>query len=610
MENEKKAGGDKYSKLAGNTIIFAISSFSSKLLTLIVQPFLTYAMAEISDLGLSKILSQYANLLIPFVSMGMSNAIIRFGLDKGNSEKQVFTNGLLTILGGFGILVLCWPVAQFLPDMAQYGLLIYIYVLMSCLRTLCTQFVRSRQWNKLVAVDGVLCTVATMAFYVLYLVGFRWGANGYLLAIISGDFVSVLFLMLTGKLWNFIELKGLNKTLWKQMLRFSLPMIPAQISFWIINASDLFFVREMCDGLDGHSGDAWSGLLSTGYFLPTILTTLGLIFYDAWQLSAVTEEEGRAKFFTQIFRTYSSVLFLMVTGKLWNYVELKGINKNLWKQMLHFSLPMIPAQISFWIINASDLFFVREMCNGLDGRDGNAWSGLLSTGYFLPTILTTLGLIFYDAWQLSAVTEEEGRARFFTKIFRTYSSVLFCCAAGIIWLCRPVMHIMKSNYYYAWHFVPFLTLASTCSCFNQFLNSAYVVNKKSTHSLWTMLAGAVSNCIMNYFFIKWWGPIGATVASFFGLGIVFVLRALDAHNMIGMSIHPGRVALNFGVLAGEALLLLAEPPLYGLWTGILTAAIILFNFAGVWAMARMLLPKLLGRRGRALVSAVDNWIKK
>ena len=118
------------------------------------------------------------------------------------------------------------------------------------------------------------------------------------------------------------------------------------------------------------------------------------------------------------------------------------------------------------------------MCEGLDGRTGNAWSGLLSTGYFLPTILTTLGLIFYDAWQLSAVTEEEGRARFFTQIFRTYSSVLFCCAAGIIWLCRPVMHVMKSNYYYAWHFVPFLVLASTCSCFNQFMNSVYVVNKK------------------------------------------------------------------------------------------------------------------------------------
>ena len=160
MESEKTSGGDKYSKLAGNTIIFAISSFSSKLLTLIVQPFLTYAMAEISDLGLSKILSQYANLLIPFVSMGMSNAIIRFGLDKGNSEKQVFTNGLLTILGGFGILVLCWPVAQFLPDMAQYGLLIYIYVLMSC------HAPQTKNCRNCMAVSRNLMLII-LAFYVL-----------------------------------------------------------------------------------------------------------------------------------------------------------------------------------------------------------------------------------------------------------------------------------------------------------------------------------------------------------------------------------------------------------------------------------------------------------
>lgn len=494
MENEKKPGTDRYSRLAGNTLIFAISSFSSKLLSLLIQPFLTYAMAEVSDLGLSKILSQYANLLIPFVSMGMSNAIIRFGLDKGNSEKQVFTNGLLTILGGFGILVICWPIAQFLPDMAQYGFLIYLYVLMSCLRTLCTQFVRSREWNKLVAVDGILCTFATLMFDVLYLVVLGLGANGYLLAIICGDLTSTLFLL---------------------------------------------------------------------------------------------------------FR-----------GKLWNYVDLKGINKQLWKRMLNFSLPMIPAQISFWIINASDLFFVREMCNGLDGRSGETWSGLVSTGYFLPTILTTLGLIFYDAWQLSAVTEEEGRAKFFSQIFRSYSSVLFCCAAGIIWLCRPLMHIMKSSYYYAWHFVPFLALASTCSCFNQFMNSVYVVTTRSKRSMVTMMCGALSNCLMNYFFIKWWGPIGATFASFLALALVFALRAVDAHRMIGMRIQLTRLLVNAALLIAEAFVLLAETPLYGLWTGLFTAIIILYNFAGVWAMARILLPKVLGRHGKALVTFGDKYLKK
>ena len=77
--------------------------------------------------------------------------------------------------------------------------------------------------------------------------------------------------------------------------------------------------------------------------------------------------------------------------------------------------------------------------------------------------------------------------------------------------------------------------------------------------------------------------------------------------MIGMSIHPVRVAVNFGALAAEAFVLLADVPLYGLWTGLITAAVILYNFAGVWAMARMLLPKLFGRRGRAFVNVVDGW---
>ncbi len=489
MSNENQKSSDKYSKLAGNTLIFAISSFSSKLLTLIVQPFLTYAMAEISDLGLAKILSQYANLLIPFVSMGMSNAIIRFGLDKGNSEKQVFTNGLLTILAGFGLLVIFWPVVQFLPDMAQYGMLIYLYILMSCLRTLCTQFVRSRQWNKLVAIDGILCTFATLMFYVLYLVGFKLGANGYLLAIISGDLVSVLFLCLTGKLWNYVELKGLNKNLWQQMLRFSLPMIPAQISFWVINASDLFFVREM-------------------------------------------RRHRRPQ------------------------------RRRLERPALHRLLPAHHPD------HPGPDLLRRLAALRRDGR-----------GRPRPVLYKNLPHLFQRAVLLRGghhLALPPGHAHHEVQLLHRLA---LCAVPGTgvhLQLLQPVPEQRLRR------------------------------QQKSTHSLWTMLAGAVSNCIMNYFFIKWWGPVGATYASFLGLGVVFTLRAIDAHSMIGMSIHPARVLLNFAVLAGEALVLLAEVPLYGLWTGLITLGIILYNFAGVWAMARILLPKLLGRRGKALVKTIDS----
>ena len=75
-----------------------------------------------------------------------------------------------------------------------------------------------------------------------------------------------------------------------------------------------------------------------------------------------------------------------------------------------------------------------------------------------------------------------------------------------------------------------------------------------------------------------------------------------------MHVHPGRVAVNALVLVTEAFVLLAEMPLYGLWTGIITAVVILYNFSGVWAMARVLLPRLLGHRGKALVRVIDGWL--
>lgn len=493
MEKESAAGtprqGDKYTKLAGNTVIFAISSFSSKLLAFIVKPLLSYVMAAPSVMGVANLATQCGNLLIPFVSLGISNAVIRFGLDRGCSKKQVFTNGLLTLFMGYLLMLLATPLLRLLPTMAEYLAFIYIFVLTSCLRTLCTQFVRSRQMNRLIAVDGILCTFSTMMFYLLFLVVIPLGASGYLLAIICGDLLSSVFLFVVAGLAKYVDFHRINRRLWKEMLRFSLPMIPAQVSFWIINASDVFYLKYMCDGYAGQSGDTWSGLISAGYWMPTILNTLGLIFYEAWQLSAMTEEEGRE--------------------------------------------------------------------------------------------------------------------RFFSRVFRLYSGVLFCCAAGIIWLCQPMMRIFRADYYWSWHFVPFLTVAAIFTCFNQFFNSIYVVYKRSTNALYTMLAGTIVNCVLNYFFILQWGPVGATPASLIGLFTVFVLRAVNTRGLLRVDFRPRRMAVNLALVMAQTAILLAGVKHGFLLCGILTAVVIAFNWASMWSMLRLILKRLLGRRGGALLARMD-----
>ena len=380
----------KYTTLVSNTLLFAISNFSSKLLSFFIRPYLSYALDSPDVMGVSSLLQQATNLLIPVVSLGVAYAIIRFGLDKENDKASVFVNGAATIGLGFLVLLLAMPLVSLIPNAAEYLPFLYLCVLASCLRTLCTQFIRSRMLNRLVAIDGVLTTLSLLLYYLLFLSVLRMGATGFLLANALADLTSMVF---------------------------------------------VFFA-----------------------------------------------------------------------GGCWRYCKPKRFDRGLWRDMLRYCLPMIPASISFWIINASDMFFVQALCEGYGGRTGNHWVGLLSAGYFLPQIITILGSIFYEAWQLSAVTEETDREAFFSKIFRVYASVLFCCVAGIIMLCQLLMRVFKAEYFDAWTFVPFLTLCSMLTCMNQFLNSIYVVYKRSTGSLVTMLAGAVLNLILNYCFIRLWGP--------------------------------------------------------------------------------------------------------
>lgn len=136
--------------------------------------------------GIVDLLVQTGNFLIPLVSVGITNAVMRFGMDGETDKRSVFTTGLAAILIGFGIFVLCAPLMNKLTDIfpAMKGnvLYIYLFVLCSMLRSLSAQFVKAKQMVKLYALSGVLGTATTLLFDILFLVVFKWGVTGYIMA--------------------------------------------------------------------------------------------------------------------------------------------------------------------------------------------------------------------------------------------------------------------------------------------------------------------------------------------------------------------------------------------------------------------------------------------
>ncbi|MFQ9847367.1 MAG: lipopolysaccharide biosynthesis protein, partial [[Clostridium] leptum] len=191
-------------------------------------------------------------MLLPLVTLGVVNAIIRFGLDR-EIDKRMFSGAAHNFAGlpdiGCGG-TLCRTVygagsvaAGYSEDMfVQNIILIDAFVLMSSMRSLCSQFIRARGLVRLFAVDGILSTATTIFFTVLFLVWLQMGVAGYILATICADFLSVIFLFTTGRLHRFLKLRGISRGVSGRMLRYCVPLIPNTICWWITNTSSRYMV--------------------------------------------------------------------------------------------------------------------------------------------------------------------------------------------------------------------------------------------------------------------------------------------------------------------------------------------------------------------------------
>lgn len=299
---------NKYTRLLGNTMIFAIGTFSSKVLVFLMMRYYT-AVLSTSDFGISDLVTQTANVLIPIATVSVTSAIIRFGLVKANDKREIFSIGIVTVCSGYLLLLLFLPLLRQIDKFSPYILLIYLYVLTASFQQVCHQFVRARGHVRLYALDGIFRTVSTIVFNILFLGVFHLGITGYVLSIIVADALSILSLCLIENLPRFFSFRHLNPTMARSMLAFSIPLILATECNWIISMSDRMFISFM-------QNDHVLGLYSVSARIPTIMILVSGIFIEAWQISTINDSShaDQEDFFTKVGNVYQALVVMMVSG--------------------------------------------------------------------------------------------------------------------------------------------------------------------------------------------------------------------------------------------------------------------------------------------------------
>lgn len=299
---------NKYQKLASNTVIFAIGSMGAKLISFFLVRLYTSCMSP-EEFSTADLLYQANNVLYPLITFCMADAIIRYGLDKAYDNKQVYTAAMSLTIIGMTLLALFMPVFNSTNAYGGYSFILFVFCYCSGFRQLASSFVRAKGYVKLFALDGILATLTTLIFNLLFLVVFKLGIIGYILATICSDVLSFATLTIIAGLNNYFDFRYLRKTLIKEMMKYSVPLIPSYVLWWITAASDRFFVIAMVS-------QAENGIYSASSKIPTLLLLVSTLFYQAWQMSAIEnkDDSSLSKFFSQVINAYTSLLFIAAAG--------------------------------------------------------------------------------------------------------------------------------------------------------------------------------------------------------------------------------------------------------------------------------------------------------
>ena len=194
---------------------------------------------------------------------------------------------------------------HFLDIFDGYVWLVFLYICMSNLHSLCANYIRACDKTKIFAFQGIANTVLTIALNIVFLLVFDMGVTGYVLSVAVSDMVIAIVLFFVCRLYRDINIKRTQKKLIGEMLKFSIPYIPTTLMWIITSACDRFIVTA-------YAGVSENGLYAAAYKLPTLISLAGGVFIEAWHFSSVNDAkpEERRDFFANVYKNYISIMFI------------------------------------------------------------------------------------------------------------------------------------------------------------------------------------------------------------------------------------------------------------------------------------------------------------
>ena len=287
---------NKGKELAKNTAIITIGKMSTQLISFLLLPLYT-AVLSTEEYGIVDLVITYMQLLLPICTLQLEQAIFRFVLEKRDNEaekkrvfSELFTLALLMVIFFSIIFFLVSPFIQ-----SEYKFFLWLDLVANIYGQLMLQSARGVGRNGTYAIGSFIAAAGQVLLNILFVLVLRWGPRGMFISMLLAYFVCGTYIFISLKLYKYVGFVRISFKKSLPYLKYSIPLVPNTISWWILNAADRTIILSFL-------GIAANGIYSAANKFSGIYATIYNIFNLSWTESVAVhfKENGFSEEFSEL----------------------------------------------------------------------------------------------------------------------------------------------------------------------------------------------------------------------------------------------------------------------------------------------------------------------
>ena len=191
----------------------------------------------------------------------------------------------------------------------EYTLVFIMFIISNILIGLSNALSRGMGKIKLYSLSNFILGVSTIILNIVFIVSFKLGVNGLLWSNVIANSATAIFILAKLHLMKYVSREDFSKKILSKMIRYSVPLVPNNLSWVIISLSDRLMLTQI-------AGTAQNGIYSIANKFPNIVYTCYGFFSTAWKESAakILKEDNKVKYYNSIYKDVKNFLKAIVIG--------------------------------------------------------------------------------------------------------------------------------------------------------------------------------------------------------------------------------------------------------------------------------------------------------